>query len=159
MAKTCALQEWIHAEAEAVADFSQEILGIPISIDAADIEWTDKELCQSFMGAYLELSADEEKIKIFFLSNEEVLMTLAKLMLLISPQDTLSQEDMMDAIKEVVNIISGGIKSRMNERMSGRLLLGLPSFSEKNVIPHQKEVLIGKVLVANMPLFLAVAYR
>lgn len=158
MAERAILEEWIHAEAEAVADFSQEVLGIPVSVNVAPMEWTDKEVCQSFMGAGLELSNNEQMIKILLLSNEEVLIKIAKLMLMITPDEILSQADMMDAIKEVVNIVSGGIKSRMNERMGGGLLLGLPYFSQQNVIP-QEDVLIGKMSVANMPIYLAVSFK
>ncbi|MDR3443005.1 MAG: chemotaxis protein CheX [Legionella sp.] len=159
MANRAILEEWIQAQAEAVADFSQEILGVPGSIHVAPIEWMDKELCLSLMGASLELSNNEQLIKILLLSNEEVLTKIAKLMLMSTPGELLSQADMMDAIKEVVNIISGGIKSRMNERMGGGILLGLPYFSQKNLISQEADVLIGKVSVANMPIYLAVSIK
>lgn len=154
---TNALDSWIHAAAEAAHDFSGQMLGLDESDNVYDIKRVYDDVSDSLPGSCIALSCGEDLIEISFLSQEEVLTKIGRLMLVMSPEEELRREDMMDAIKEAINIISGGVKCRLNNEVTGGILLGLPTYSEQKKIHNTgKESIAGMIHVANMPVLLSV---
>ncbi len=149
------LKDWINAAAEATNDFAAQALGVEQSIATCGIEIIDEPSCSDLEGSCLQLTCGETSIKVCFLSGEDILMKIARIMLAISSEDELSKKDMIDAIKEAINIISGGIKRRLNEQFIGGITLGLPLFMKREFMNEEHENrVIAKIVVAEMPVFL-----
>ena len=157
MTTSYALEDFINAAAEAVGDFAGQMLGADNPIQFNKLEQMKEEKYHTLLGSYLALNCGDQLIKVYFLSSEEVLMNLVKRMLAMSPDEPLAREDMIDAIKEIINIISGGIKCRLNDHVNGGILLGLPSFIEgKSMQTKENGRITGQLFVAGMPVFLSV---
>jgi CheY-specific phosphatase CheX len=62
---------------------------------------------------------------------------------------------MIDAIKEVINIISGGIKCRLNDQISGGITLSIPFFLDgKEAQEKNQGALIENIIISGRPLSL-----
>lgn len=157
MSNTEGLERFIVAAVEAMSDFSIQMLGAEDSIDPDSMEPIKEWDSHACLGSYLPLNCGEDLIEVGFMSSEDVLRVIVKRMLELSGEEDLPRDDMIDATKEIINIISGGIKCRLNEKVDGGILLGLPSFSEKPCCDLKKNnTLVGKLHVANMPVFLSI---
>ncbi len=81
-----------------------------------------------YHGAYLALVSPQGALQIGLAADEGGCQALAKGLLGMGPADPpLADAEMADAFCEIVNIIAGGFKSRVRERM-GSLTMGLPVF-------------------------------
>lgn len=147
------LKNWIHAAAEATNEFAEQALGIK---ESCNIEIINDMSCRDMAGSSLLLHSSDTSIKVGFFSSDVVLMKIAKLILDIPSADELSRNDMIDAINEIINIISGGVKRRLNDQASGGISLGLPSFIEADYHDCKKneETLFARMLIAEMPILL-----
>lgn len=89
-------------------------------------------------GAYLGLVADEEPIQVGLLVDPAGCQVLSKALLGMEPGDEdLPSSDVSDAMCEIANILVGGLKRRVGERM--RITLGLPIFVAGHPLPNQQQ--------------------
>ncbi len=89
-------------------------------------------------GAYLGLVAADEPIQVGILVDTGGCQHLAKLLLGMAPTDEdLAQSDVSDAMCEIINIIAGGLKRRVSERM--KVTMGLPIFVAGHPLPNQQQ--------------------
>lgn len=155
MLSTQTLDVWMSAASEAVNDFSVQMLGIEELNYFSNLEQINEELFVSLAGSYIQLNCGDSLVEVAFLSSDDVLLKIGKLMHKVAPADQLFRDDMIDAIKEVVNIISGGIKSRLNGQIEGGILLGIPMFSDNlQTYKQAKESLSGVVHLDDMRIYL-----
>jgi Chemotaxis phosphatase CheX len=105
-------------------------------------------------GAYLGLVAEDEPIQVGILVEASGCQLLAKLLLGMEPADEdLAQSDVSDAMCEIVNIVAGGLKRRVSERM--KVTMGLPIFVAGHPLPNQQqEVLARGLQIATVPVSL-----
>ena len=159
MATTHALMDWLNATNDTIGEHLGPMLGVEHLVDSHRMDLINDSDIDAIMGSYLLLNcANTHSIKVSFLSSEDVLMQIAKKILGLSPTDELSRDDMIDAIKEVINIISGGVKSRLNHQVSGGIALGLPFFVDKtDDFPKSEDTLFGKIIISGMPIYLSVS--
>jgi hypothetical protein len=96
-------------------------------------------------GAYLGLVAQDEPIQVGVVIDEPGCQTLTKSLLGMAPGDEdLSAADVSDAMCEIINMIAGGLKRRVTDRM--RITLGLPIFVAGSPLPNQHQEVVGRVL-------------
>lgn len=96
-------------------------------------------------GAYLGLLAQDEPIQVGILVDGVGCQLLSKSLLGMEPGDEdLPPADVSDAMCEVINIIAGGLKRRVSERMP--VTLGLPIFVSGHPLPNQQQTVVARSL-------------
>ncbi len=105
-------------------------------------------------GAYLGLVAADEPIQVGILVDTGGCQLLAKLLLGMEAGDEdLAQADVSDAMCEIINIVAGGLKRRVSERM--KVTLGLPIFVAGHPLPNQQQEVDARALrIASVPVSL-----
>jgi hypothetical protein len=96
-------------------------------------------------GAYLGLVAQDEPIQVGILVDGTGCQLLSKSLLGMEPTDEdLPQADVSDAMCEIINIIAGGLKRRVSERMP--VTMGLPIFVSGHPLPNQQQSVTARSL-------------
>lgn len=119
-----AITEWLVELEGAMLEVATAALGFP---DAEIIE-KGLKVTDNLGGAYLSLTGDIDTVQIGVTTDPEGFQRIAKALLGMEPTDEdLTAPDMADAVCEVVNVLAGIIKRRIQGKLS-RLALGLPIF-------------------------------
>jgi hypothetical protein len=96
-------------------------------------------------GAYLSLVTPEEPIQVALLAAPADCQVLAKALLGMEAADEdLPGGDVSDAMCEIINIVAGGLKRRVSERMA--VTLGLPMFVAGHPLPNQSQEVSSRSL-------------
>ena len=96
-------------------------------------------------GAYLSLITQDEPIQVALLAEAAGCQALAKALLGVEPADEdLPIGDVSDAMCEIINIVAGGLKRRVSERMT--VTLGLPMFVAGHPHPSQQQEVSSRSL-------------
>ena len=96
-------------------------------------------------GAYLGLVAQDEPIQVGILVDGAGCQLLSKSLLGMDPGDEdLPPADVSDAMCEIVNIIAGGLKRRVSDRMA--VTMGLPIFVSGHPLPNQQQAVLARTL-------------
>jgi len=91
-------------------------------------------------GAYVGLVAEDEPIQVGILVEGDGCQGLAKTLLGMSSTDEdLPPADVSDAMCEIINIVAGGLKRRVHDRMP--VVMGLPLFVSGQPLPNQQQSL------------------
>jgi hypothetical protein len=94
-------------------------------------------------GAYLGLVAQDEPVQVGILVDGVDCQLLSKALLGMEPTDEdLPPSDVSDAMCEIINIIAGGLKRRVAERMP--VTLGLPIFVSGHPLPNQQQSVLAR---------------
>jgi len=127
------IEESMEAVVDAWGTFSGEIFNTsPISMPHVVLE---DGVTNQLNGSMLRVDCNKEfDMDIYFLAEESDLFLISAQYLGLETPYQLKKNEMMDAIMEINNIISGGFKSRLNDKLSGGILIGLPEFIEKKVV-------------------------
>jgi hypothetical protein len=116
-----AVSDWVAA----MADASTE-LALSLGIDGVELlGWHDVPPT-GMAGAYIPLLAEDQTLQLAMLSSPAGCADLSRLLLGMEPDEDVSDADIADAVGELVNIVAGGVKQRMQG--SSSLRLGLPVF-------------------------------
>ena len=127
-----AVSDWVAA----MADASTE-LALSLGIDGVELlGWHDVPPT-GMAGAYIPLLAEDETLQLALLATPAGCADLARLLLGMESDEAVSDADIADAVGELVNIVAGGVKQRMQEGAGG-LRLGLPVFIHGYVQPTQQ---------------------
>jgi len=121
------LDEWIEALTDSAGEIASTSLGYGecrvMAKESADplAPLTAPDL----VGAYISVMSNEHSLNLGLLADAPGCENLAKALLGMDAQETLPEEDVTDSLRELVNILAGGVKRRMSGRES-TLQLGLP---------------------------------
>lgn len=127
-----AVSDWVAA----MADASTE-LALSLGIDGVELlGWHDLPPT-GMAGAYIPLLAEDQTLQLALLASPSGCADLARLLLGMEPEEAVSDADIADAVGELVNIVAGGVKQRM-QGAAGGLRLGLPVFIHGYVQPTQQ---------------------
>ena len=127
-----AVSDWVAA----MADASTE-LAVSLGIDGVELlGWHDLPPT-GMAGAYIPLLAEDQTLQLALLASPTGCADLARLLLGMEPDDEVSDADIADAVGELVNIVAGGVKQRLQDSTGG-LRLGLPVFIHGYVQPTQQ---------------------
>ncbi len=136
MTTTCStLKQWCDAVEQASAELSTVALGLD-GIDVSD--WDDK-LPVGSQGSYIPVVSDNSAVHIGVVSNKEGCVELTRMLLGMEPDEELSQDDVTDAMGEVVNILAGAVKTVLAEAFSN-LILGLPIVIDGRLVTTEQQV-------------------
>ncbi|KJF17950.1 chemotaxis protein CheX [Acidithrix ferrooxidans] len=143
---------WLHAmvnSAEELATSTLGLEGITVINEALPKE-------RDFPGSYVAIVGDSYNFEYGIAGSWDSCAVLARALLFMEPEEELSEDDLADAVNEVINIVAGGIKRRMSEIDTG-LKLGLPAFFNGTLHPtsHQ-EAAASKVDLAGAEVYLMV---
>lgn len=86
-----------------------------------------KELPPEFSGAFLQMVAPGDPVLIGLIGPNVSCHELSKILLGMELNEELSDDDMNDAMGELINVAAGGLKKRMGD-LSESIQLGLPLF-------------------------------
>lgn len=122
------LSDWVSAMTDAAIEFGQQML------DAQDAAAGGAlSSMPGSSGAYLALVGDQAAMQLGVVATPTDCATIARALLMMNADEAISQEDIADAINEVINVVAGGVKSRLIDREPG-LTLGLPLFVDGQVV-------------------------
>jgi len=123
------IDEWLTATAEALAEVCTTTLGYP-GCSLGERRSDNPELT----AAYIALVGDGNAVQLAVASTAEVCAQLSACLLGMEPEEAgeLTEADIADAIGELVNVVAGGVKTRLADRDAG-IQLGLPFVVEGRV--------------------------
>lgn len=154
MLNTTLLQDFVQAAGEATVEYTKMSFGIENGITPDRFELIENDSPLPTSGSCLVLTVNDMSITVGLLSIEDNLMKMAKSILDLPVDQEISKEEMMDTVNEMINIISGGIKSRLNNKVEGGITLGLPKFIELDWDNYHNAAAIAKILIDDMPVYL-----
>jgi Chemotaxis phosphatase CheX len=139
-----AVSDWVAA----MADASTE-LALSLGMDAVELlGWHDVPPT-GMAGAYIPLLAEDQTLQLALLATPAGCADLSRLLLGMEPAEEVSDADIADAVGELVNIVAGGVKQRMQG--SASLRRGLPVFIHGYVQPTQQlEVSLASVRIGQV---------
>jgi len=122
LTSVAAVSDWVAA----MADASTE-LALSLGMDGVELlGWHDVPPT-GMAGAYIPLLGEDQTLQLAMLATPDGCADLSRLLLGLEPADGVSDADVADAVGELVNIVAGGVKQRMQDS-AGPLRLGLPVF-------------------------------
>lgn len=127
--QSISLDDWLQATAETLAEVCTTTLmydGCTLGEKRAD----NPELT----GAYIALVGEDNAVQIAIAGTPEVCAQLSACLLGMEPEeaDDLTEADIADGIGELVNMVAGGVKTRLVGKDAG-IQLGLPFVVEGRV--------------------------
>ena len=148
-------ERWLDALVASTLEAAGAALGCP---DARLVE-TRRALPSGGAGAYMPLIADQS-LQIALVASEAGCQALAKMLLGMAPTDEdLPSGDVADAVGEIVNVVAGGVKSRMAAAEPG-IRLGLPIFIHGHIERTEHiDAVVADVLLGDQPAELLVLQR
>ncbi len=90
----------------------------------------------ALQGAYLPLIGPAGAVQIGLAADEPGCRAFARAFMGMGPAEPMSAEETADAICEIVNIVAGGFKARVRDRVPS-LQMGLPAFFRGPVQPTE----------------------
>jgi CheY-specific phosphatase CheX len=138
------LEHWMDAAAAAAEDVASQALGLESSASV------DESAAPTGFGAFVALSGGDDKVQVGVMLDQAGGEALARALLgMPEDEDFASEGDLADAFGEIVNMVAGGVKTRMNEQVPG-IQLGLPLcvkslISPAHVIQSSRQLMIGSV--------------
>lgn len=150
------LKDWMAAMIEATCESATQMLSIESKADTAELNEGAVSVPDGVLGSFISLVSEADTVQTGFLSNKEGLAILAKAMLGMTPEEEISDSDRTDAVSEIINVVAGGVKRRLNE-ITGGMKLGLPMFIEGKVAHGEsQEVITAKLVLGSVPVYLTV---
>jgi hypothetical protein len=136
------LELWMDAAAAAAEEVASQALGLESSAS------TDESAAPTGFGAFVALSGGDDKVQVGVMLDQAGGEALARALLGMPEDEAFGSEgDLADAFGEIVNMVAGGVKTRMNEQVPG-LQLGLPLcvkslISPGHAIQTSRQLMIG----------------
>lgn len=161
MTKQVLLTQWINAAAEAFNAFIIQSLLLEQEIGSDNLELMDGADVHTLgflSGASLCLNVEQNQmVEIKILAHESTLVSLTHLMLSAPIHEPIGKDDVSDAIREIVNIISGGVKCRLNAEYDDTIILGLPLYIDEQVLHDDGHGLWGRLNINDIEVLLSVS--
>ena len=132
-----AVSDWVAAMAPATPELAQTL-----GLAAVELLGRHDVPPTGMAGAYIPLLAEDQTLQLALLASPSGCADLARLLLGMESEEAVSDADIADAVGELVNIVAGGVKQRMQDpariASGGGLRLGLPVFIHGYVQPTQQ---------------------
>ena len=133
-----ATEAWLQAACETAVELAGATLLLPAHVDDPLPPRLSALLpLTALAGAYIPLSAGLESITVAWVAGEVGCRALAGALLGIGADEELPSSDVADAVGEVVNMLAGGVKSRMLPQVTP-IGLGLPMFLHGWIEPGER---------------------
>ncbi len=115
------MNEWIAALVAATNELATTSLGLA----EGEVVSTGSTLPEIPYGSFVGLTGETKSVQIGLAASREDCMTLARAMFCMGPEEDLSEEDLADALGEMVNVLAGGVKVRLKDLVEN-FNIGLP---------------------------------
>jgi len=104
-------EEWL----DAVVSATQELAVTALAFEEGTLEQTAGPVPDMSMGSFAGIAGEEGAIQIGIIANHEDCISMCRAFLGMEVDDEeLSEEDLADCLGELVNVMIGGVKSRMS---------------------------------------------
>ncbi len=139
-------ETWLKVMEESLNEFSTGMLGL----EEGKILSIDDQLPESMTGAHVAMVSLQDSINIGLISSEEGCAELSRTFMAMEPDEELEEADVQDALGEIVNIVAGGVKTRLVEK-DPSIKIGLPVFfkgtlaAKSQVSSYVLEIMIGHI--------------
>lgn len=117
---------WLDAARVAVVDIARQALG------CGAVCGEDAPLPHDLAGALIPIVSNLPPVQIGLFASQAGCELLARALLGSGPQETLTRAEMVDAMGEIVNMLSGNVKARV-ARYANHAALGLPTFLQGTI--------------------------
>ena len=122
MSEPASLEEWINAAVTS----AEELATVALGFDGSSVVGSRDALPKGLTSAVIALVSDAASVQLGVASTDEGCQELARALLCMEPEeDDLPEEDVADAVGEVVNIVGGQVK-RLIGGPDSTMKLGLP---------------------------------
>lgn len=146
---------WLTALTEATSELAETTL----EMQSVSVATETTETTENLSGAYLSLIGDSDAVQVGIASDKDGCSKLARALLMMEDDEELSEEDMIDALGEIVNIVAGSVKT-MVSKAGESMTLGLPIVVRGQVLPTiGAHVAAVKVLIGSIPAQLIVLQK
>jgi len=141
MLNTLTTQDWMQVIQETACEVATVALGFEECVKGPE----NVKIRSGLSGAYLPLSTTTEQIQVGLLADDAGCQALAKALLgMEQTEPDLSMGDMSDSFSEIVNMLAGGLKRRLEGRVDVKL--GLPLFVNGVVQPNSHITILATEL-------------
>lgn len=131
--KQVSIEEWLEAALDALQQVGVTLLGFDTTVQSK----TGASQPSEFRGAFTALMTPGHALQIGVMSTEDGCEQLGRALLAMPEDEPFdSAEDVTDALAEISNLVAGGAKTRISERVPN-ITLGLPLFVDGPV--HAQE--------------------
>lgn len=114
---------WSDAFFEATQDLARDMLGgVPVVSKVIK-----HEMPYALLGAFIQVVCSEGPVLLGITATNAHCDALARLMLGMSPEEVIAETDSFDAVAEMINILSGSVKTKLKDRLE-YYDIGLPIF-------------------------------
>ncbi len=149
----------INSWLSAVKDATSELATTTLGLDGCHFQSVSTTLPEKISGSSISLVARDESVQIGIFTNISGCRTIAANMLGMSPSEaeTLADADIADAVREVINIVAGGVKRLLCEGEE-TMQLGLPMFMSGHVefSTTEQESMVAEAKIGDVALHLMV---
>lgn len=126
-------ETWFKAMEESLNDVSTGMLGF----EEGQILSVSENLPEKMTGAHVAMISLHDSINMGIISSQEGCNRLAKAFVGVEPGEELDESDIQDALGEIVNIVAGGVKTRMID-VDPTIEIGLPVFFKGTISPRSR---------------------
>ncbi len=132
-------EPWLHAMTEAVGEIAETSLGYD---GCRVLEQAQYGSVSTFgvpvRGAVISLCVREQILNLALYSDSSGCRRLAQAFLGMTEDEELPEPDVDDSLRELVNILAGGVKRRLPD-LAGELWLGLPASVTSQLEPGRSD--------------------
>lgn len=141
------LSVWI----DALTESTREVAVTSLGFDDISLEELLAGLPEAHTGVYLPLHTPSGPVQIALMADIPGCRSLAGALLGMDETEELGDADVADAVGEVLNIVAGSLKTRIQEH-ERPVQLGLPMYVVGHVFPQDDiEGMVAKVKVGAIP--------
>jgi CheY-specific phosphatase CheX len=153
-AKVIPIKDWL----ESLKEATQDLMKTSLRFDRETMNGAEGKGAGAAVasveggpGAYIAVLGEANAMHLGITSTPEGCRTLARGLLGMRNDQTLSDKDAVDAVSEVMNIVAGKVKSRMSDR-DHSLRLGMPIFMEQPIqVREDMERVMVQVKIGPVP--------
>ncbi|MBN2801812.1 MAG: chemotaxis protein CheX [Deltaproteobacteria bacterium] len=152
MSNGTSASQWLDAVLEASKELATTMLGMD---EATFIEEITK-LPDNEEAAYIALVGEETAVQVGIGASPENSMLVARALMGMEPDEPdLEEDEVADAISEIVNILGGQVKNIMSDHAN--VNLGLPMFMHgKLYVKESTDIKIAKIKLGEIPILILV---
>jgi CheY-specific phosphatase CheX len=115
--------DWLDAMIEAFEETATSMMGF----EGATVDRVFDTVPDRWAGSWLALVGSGDQAQVGIAGDREACDGMARALLGFEPDEEIADDDVVDAMSEIVNVVAGGLKTRIADRQPG-LTLGLPVF-------------------------------
>ncbi len=144
---------WIDAARAAMIDICKQAFGKIATIKPGGA------LSDGLAGAIIPIVSSMSPVQIGLFSSESGCEGLARALLGSSPSETLTRAEVVDAVSEISNMLSGNVKARV-ARYATHAALGLPTFVHGPIEPQSEQVIdVVTVVIGTIEVYVIVLHE